>query len=99
MARTKATHSHVVFEVRGRGEFPIDMLRYDMAAPYTGTDVSSILHPKMVAKPSGGEGEIEINRVVKLCRFYPTGGRRLPEAGRWLSFGWEVINVFEGTES
>lgn len=82
MARkAKATHSEVTFEVTGSGEFPIDMLRYDVCVPATGTDASSI--------------EREGHRVVKLRRFYPVGGRATPEDARWLSWGWRVSKIYD----
>lgn len=97
MARSKATHAHVVFEVAGRGDFPIDMLRYDMAAPFTGADVASIMTPKYVerAEPNGPgfPSRVQIERVVKVIRFYPVGGKAEPEAARWASFGWRVISI------
>lgn len=83
MAKTKATHAKVVFEVQGSGEFPLDMLRYDNCVPYTGSDSTSI------------KDDERAQRVVKLCRFFIVGGRKEPEMRRWESFGWRIKHIFE----
>lgn len=68
-----------VFEVEGRGTFPIDMLRYDSCWPKSeGTDsheVESTFRPR-----SGG-----ITRKVTLI------GLTEPTEARWQSFGWKVL--------
>ncbi len=65
------------FTVSGRGEFPLDMLRYDCCWPRTSED-SALM---------GASGE----RHVVLNRY--TEGRHGPVAteGRWRSFCWDVI--------
>lgn len=63
------------FEVKGRGTFPFDMLRYDSCWPYAQTDVEAIAN----AMHDIGE------RKVRLV----TNGRVTPD--RWASFGWEMI--------
>lgn len=84
---TKPSFRMTTFEVRGTIDFPIDMLRYDCAAPATGEDVS-----KIMADVYGGHG-VRVARIVTLRRFYPVGGNPNPEAARWASFGWEVISI------
>lgn len=82
---TKQKFNVVFFTVRSKGteEFPLDMLRYDSCAPATGSDVTMM-------------GCTELSRkLVKLRRFYPVGGKREPNGGRWLSFGWVVEDVYD----
>lgn len=84
MAKAKPTKMfETVVTVRGRGDFPIDMLRYDACFPKTAEDASAI---------SGeGLGGILNERIVKLIRRSPSDGP--PTAGRWSSFGWTVLDV------
>lgn len=81
----------ITFVVRGRGEFPIDMLRYDSCVPATEKDVMRMLNTLY-----GSDVYVEgpINRDVKLRRFYPVGGTAAPTVARWVSFGWEVREVY-----
>ena len=71
------------FIVKGRGEFPLDMLRYDSCCPGEQEDISQLI---MAFQPDSQE------RIVGLRRFYPVGGIKLPTEGRWRSFGWEVVS-------
>lgn len=68
------------YTVRGSGQFPLDMLRYDQSFPRTVDDAAAIL--------SSG-----IREVTLKC--YTQGSRRRAKTcvtvPRWLSFGWEVI--------
>lgn len=73
----------VTFVVRGRGEFPIDMLRYDSAVPLNGSDVTSV----------ATDWAPGAARNVTLRRFYPAGGVAAPTVERWRSFGWVVVEV------
>lgn len=73
----KANFVITTLKVRGSGEFPFDMLRYDQCVPKTEED-SYLLgssHPEM--------------RTVTLRRFCPNG--RAATAARWNSFGWAVV--------
>lgn len=79
----KKTHVMAIVHVRGRGTFPLDMLRYDACAPLESEDASSI------GDLRHGRGEAE--RVVKLAMF--TSERRDPTHARWRSFGWLVVEV------
>lgn len=72
---------HVAFTVRGGGEFPLDMLRYDNAVPATTEDA-------MRAQNRTG------TREVRLDRWSPNPDP-LPTYGRWASFGWSVVENSE----
>ena len=63
--------------VRGSGEFPIDMLRYDRLTPHNQTD-SAEIHGTELAEP----------RDVNLYREAELDWK--PTYARWRSFGWEV---------
>jgi hypothetical protein len=69
----------VCYSVSGRGDFPVDMLRYDNAIPTKESDASKIA-------PSRWHGiEAFDERTVELkSEFYPT-------EGRWNSFGWKIV--------
>ncbi|HEX8551048.1 MAG TPA: hypothetical protein VF681_05775 [Abditibacteriaceae bacterium] len=69
----------VRFTVVGRGDFPLDMLRYDRCFPRTGNDAAAAQSP----------GE---TRTVELTRDAATRYWR-PCEGRWQSFGWTVTEV------
>ncbi len=63
------------FEVTGRGEFPIDMLRYDCCFPNTGSDSAAIMH--------------DGTRTVSLVKYHADKEPLITDA-RWNSFGWGV---------
>lgn len=69
------------FEVRGRGPFPMDMLRYDCCWPVRGEDVSAI----------DDNAERRDHRAVRLIRCAQNGAG--PTIGRWESFGWVVMSI------
>lgn len=75
MARRKITELRV-FTVEGTGEFPFDMLRYDMCWPYRGEDA---------AQMSGHTAQKRRRVVVQHFDTHP-----ITEA-RWRSFNWQVI--------
>lgn len=66
--------------VKGRYTFPIDMLRYDSASPYRETDSSAIVQ-QMSYETHDKSREITV--------LMP----RRPTAGRWESFGYQIVNV------
>jgi len=66
------------YHVRGRGRFPIDMLRYDSCWPAGQEDVS------LITDSLGGPYEL---REVALYF-----NHHAPTDQRWRSFGWVVIN-------
>lgn len=63
------------FVVRGRGEFPRDMLRYDDCMFATHAD-----------EKAAGEGYVQGERRVTLLT-----QKREPTLARWESFGWRVV--------
>lgn len=83
MAKTKkpkAEYRRTEITVRGSGEFPYDMLRYDDACPVSSDDVSNMCNR---------DGAF-VQREVKLYRFSLDGAKA--EADRWRSFGWQVTS-------
>lgn len=64
------------FTVRGRHDFPSDMLRYDRCWPKTEYD-SAKLTPN-------NRGQHQEWREIELVSLRP------PTEGRWYSFGWQV---------
>lgn len=76
---------HRTFTVRGRGEFPLDMLRYDTCWPRRGEDVHRI-------EPSYATGEGDLSkREVNLAMYTPIKRGPFTTWERWNSFGWQVI--------
>ena len=73
--------SSVIYTVTGRGQFPIDMLRYDCAWPLTGDDAAHITE-------SFG-ADVGIRRwTVTLESDMPRPA--YPCIARWTSFGCQV---------
>jgi hypothetical protein len=72
------------FTVEGRGEFPLDMLRYDRCFPRTGEDADMMLR-----QPE----HLRSTRCVTLVALARDNRFWQPTEGRWLSFGWSVIEV------
>jgi hypothetical protein len=67
------------YTVYGSGGFPLDMLRYDRSWPQTsGADVPNLF----------GGHDAPMRQVV-LETFDPNA----PNADRWRSFGWHVIDI------
>lgn len=67
-----------IYKVRGRGRFPLDMLRYDQCWPSREIDSHII---------DGCEPGIQVDAVVEIKSHLRTG-----TAGRWKSFGWRVTD-------
>lgn len=72
------------FKVRGNGEFPFDMLRYDACSPTTETEARQLGWNYAGASESRGAVEIELE-----SRGRPRFWR--PTAARWESFLWRVL--------
>lgn len=71
--------------VRGSGEFPIDMLRYDGCFPLSEGDA------RLIRDSFDGFAK---KRTVVLLR--PHGYKHWqPSFKRWKSFGWEVVEAVE----
>lgn len=73
------------FKVRGRGDFPIDMLRYDSCYPTYQESVSSL-------RQHYGSSE-DGARDVELSTWSSTAheAKNKPTEDRWKSFGWLVV--------
>ncbi len=85
MAKRK-THTIVTIEVAGRGEFPMDMLRYDMACPVRGEDAARLTSIIGDSALTGYHTGVSWENPIRLHVFTPGG----PTFARWLSFGWSV---------
>lgn len=75
MKRRKKTDI-CIFEVKGRGYFPLDMLRYDACWPHRQEDVTEMCEDSAHRVP--GERAIQM------------ASRQEPTIRRWESFGWTV---------
>lgn len=75
------------YTVTGRGEFPIDMLRYDdsRAADRVAQDIIDE-HADPLADSTK---EVTVHLVI------PFAEGRLPSAERWRSFQWSVVGLEE----
>jgi len=67
------------FTVRGRGPFPLDMLRYDRCYPYSQVD-SRVLELSLT----------DNDRSAWLTVTLETGESGAPTVSRWTEFGWWV---------
>ena len=83
---TKITH----FTVEGRGEFPLDMLRYDQCWPRGPEDAAkmeaSYASELLDVVKDHGLGRRTIDLATIIRPGYPT-------VDRWASFGWVVTTV------
>ena len=75
----KAKETATQFTVIGRGEFPMDMLRYDGCYPKSEKDT--------VTMQSDGLREVMLHKTLNW------GHSKIwsPTVGRWNSFGWAVL--------
>jgi len=82
----------ITFAVKGRGQFPFDMLRYDVCFPSTSEDVSYLdkqyEYHNVSDLPGGSRHEVE--RTVHLTML--SQNKNGPTVDRWKSFGWAVID-------
>jgi hypothetical protein len=76
------------FTVRGAGQFPYDMLRYDQCFP-ADEGQSSLLSDNPLTSP---DEFFRVPRTVKMKRIVDSS-KRLPTVDRWKSFGWECEDV------
>jgi hypothetical protein len=65
------------FTVKGHGQFPLDMLRYDACWPTRSEDIAQM-------DPLDHTQEYTVHLRSALNRW--------PTEGRWQSFGWTVID-------
>lgn len=73
-----------VFKVKGKGRFPIDMLRYDHCFPLQSDDAAKIA---ATFEHYYSDETVEITLVSYF------GKPNYPTEGRWASFGWTVFHV------
>jgi hypothetical protein len=83
MSRNRITEK--LIRVEGRNPFPIDMLRYDCAIPASEIDSNKIAASH---NWTGLNGPMQIEVRVK-----KESG---PTQGRWESFGWRIVAVYDG---
>ena len=81
MRATKPVH----FKVRGKGQFPVDMLRYDECYPVDPVSVENIQEQKREGKTESSGGR-PVLRDVHLVSYKAYG----PTEARWESFNWMV---------
>jgi hypothetical protein len=65
------------FTVRGKGSFPVDMLRYDKCWPATMDDAEVMA--EVIAQPVVGKVDIKLTTCIQ------------PTPERWRLFGWYVL--------
>ena len=86
MKKTKETPTQ--FTIIGRGEFPLDMLRYDGCYPKLETDTAIMR--------KDGLREVTLQRGLDHDNYRPGdyGNPTVwsPTVGRWNSFGWAVLS-------
>ena len=73
----------IQYEVQGRVDFPLDMLRYDSSFPYSSEDVAKI-------EDSRGARSTDAVMTVRLVHYADTK-HWTPTQGRWQSFLWSVV--------
>jgi hypothetical protein len=71
----EAAQNAITFQVTGKGDFPFDMLRYDLCWPASEQDARLLPTDR---HPYTG-------RTINLK------GLKTPTAARWASFGWNVV--------
>lgn len=71
------------FTVKGQGNFPLDMLRYDGCWPRSSSDSSEIIESMQEIAIRGTD--------VREIRLESATGNLT--AGRWNSFGWTITEV------
>lgn len=72
--------------VKGKGYFPVDMLRYDQCWPTNEDDVMNIV---TTFCPNLTQDDLERSYEVSVCTFGGFNKRR------WRSFGWIIIDSEE----
>jgi hypothetical protein len=76
----EAAQNAIEFEVFGKGDFPFDMLRYDLCWPASETDS---LHIPLAPTPQARQE----------TRSFNLRGLKLPTVARWASYGWTVVEA------
>ncbi len=70
------------FTVKGRYNFPMDMLRHDACWPICTGDAAKLEYSMNTRSPEGYE--------IELAHWAPNSNWQ-PTIGRWASFGWHVV--------
>ena len=83
-------YNHRKFQVRGRSEFPADMLRYDHCIAYTQADLDQI-KARFNDDPLGLMWDEEHQRTKVRVITLVTWNNTAPSVGRWASFLWSVV--------
>ena len=78
------------FKVRGSGNFPLDMLRYEQCFPDTSEDSINMASVGTVGTIYGED--IPPTRNITLRRYTIERFRPVSRA-RWSSFGWQYVNA------
>jgi len=76
-----AVRELIQYRVTGRGQFPVDMLRYDLAHPRSESD-AGIIEDSLNRRGPQAEHEVKLE------------GMKQPTVDRWSSFGWQVVGPF-----
>lgn len=77
----------IVFTVKGKGSFPVDMLRHDQCYPM---DAESVENIQCVKTATGSGSCISLkHQIVRKVQLVNVTGQA-PTKGRWNSFGWVV---------
>jgi hypothetical protein len=71
------------WEVEGSMSFPVDMLRYDSCFPFSETESYKII------KCMEGNNRGPVRVIVH--RYRSSGMSKEPNAQRWQSFGWKIV--------
>lgn len=79
-------------EVFGSFGFPVDMLRYDHAAPVNFTLVEGELG-RIEAVPNGGDGAPYEGKLV-IAKLSSKKNHNPWTEARWASFGWQIKTIY-----
>ena len=85
------TDKSYTYRVCGKGNFPTDMLRYDMAYPADGESAERLAFDALL-------GDDAYHAWRSKYRIVTLKSARHPTEARWSSFGWMVLNerIFKG---
>jgi len=75
------------FQVTGRLDFPVDMLRYDSCYPTRTEDALAIVRCRRCDRPEKGSPL----PVITLSTWHLTKNVTGLESARWSSFGWHIV--------
>jgi hypothetical protein len=78
------------FTVKGKGFFPLDMLRYDKCYPMNPRDIDLITERGQMPERMIVIGTVIVGSKAHVTRLVKEG--LTPTVGRWLSMGWPVVS-------